>query len=165
MAGCALSFIGWPTIDGSCGSDIILTDPVGIVAQSEHTDGSWTFIKYMIQNTEESDQNGLPVYRPLLETMCEAAKEDSALPVKFRDTDQETCLSCLMQQKILQCMTSKFSLLSWTRAAHSKWRQRCNGNGKSHSVPREFIFSGAAITHTYNQFDTPTDSIKAGCIY
>ena len=90
MAGCALSFIGWPTIDGSCGSDIILTDPVGIVAQSEHTDGSWTFIKYMIQNTEESDQNGLPVYRPLLETMCEAAKEDSALPVKFRDTDQET---------------------------------------------------------------------------
>lgn len=95
MAGCALSFIGWPTIDGSCGSDIILTDPVGIVAQSEHTDGSWTFIKYMIQNTEESDQNGLPVYRPLLETMCEAAKEDSALPVKFRDTDQETLFKLL----------------------------------------------------------------------
>ena len=49
----------------------------------------------MIQNTEESDQNGLPVYRPLLETMCEAAKEDSALPVKFQDTDQETLFKLL----------------------------------------------------------------------
>lgn len=48
MAGCKLSFIGWPTVDGSCGSDVYLIEPVGIVSQAENVDGCWEFVKYIL---------------------------------------------------------------------------------------------------------------------
>lgn len=48
------AYIGWPTPDGSCGSDIELVMPIGICSASAHVSECWDFIKYVLEN---------PVYR------------------------------------------------------------------------------------------------------
>lgn len=47
---CKLSYVGWPTADGSCGTDIDVSCPVGILAQSNNIDGCWEFLKYMVMS-------------------------------------------------------------------------------------------------------------------
>lgn len=89
MAGNQLSFIGWPTADGSCGSDIYLYEPIGIVSQSLNTDGCWEFIKFLLTDVDESSDNGLPVYKPLLDAKIEDAKTDEDNSVQISDTDAE----------------------------------------------------------------------------
>lgn len=89
MAGCDLSFIGWPTADGSCGSDIYLNDPVGVMAQSDNRDGCWEFIKYILTNADLDSDDGLPIYIPALQAKIERAKKDKDVPVKMTDADGE----------------------------------------------------------------------------
>lgn len=92
MAGCELSFIGWPTADGRCGSDIYLNDPVGIMAHGDNRDGCWEFVKYMLTNVNPNSDDGLPVYLPSLKNKVELAKKDDDLPVKLTDADGEAFL-------------------------------------------------------------------------
>ena len=40
-----LAYIGWPTVDGSGGTDVGLQYPIGISAITEYTDGCWEFVK------------------------------------------------------------------------------------------------------------------------
>lgn len=88
MAGCKLSFIGWPTVDGSCGSDVYLIEPVGIVSQAENVDGCWEFVKYILLNPDKNIDS-LPVYMPLLQDKVEKAKISEDNPVQLSDADAE----------------------------------------------------------------------------
>lgn len=88
MAGCKLSFIGWPTVDGSCGSDVYLIEPVGIVSQAENVDGCWEFVKYILLNPDKNIDS-LPVYMPLLQDKVEKAKISKDNPVQISDSDAE----------------------------------------------------------------------------
>lgn len=94
MAGKQLSFIGWPTIDGSSGSDIHLIEPIGIVDQGENAAGCWEFVKFMIQNVKIED-NGLPVYMPLLRNEIDAAIQSKEIPLKMTITDGNRLLSLI----------------------------------------------------------------------
>lgn len=78
-AGARLSCVGFPTVDGSWGSRINLAYPVGIFSNSEHIDGCWEFIRFMIVNTGPDKINegldySMPVYLPSLRQMAEAEK-------------------------------------------------------------------------------------------
>lgn len=105
-AGAKLSCIGYPTVDGSCGSMIYMSNPVGIFSNSEHIDGCWEFIKFMIMNTgadkiDEGLHYAMPVYLPSLQAMAEAEKthipvettgydflnEDRESPIQMTDED------------------------------------------------------------------------------
>ena len=86
-AGCPISFIGWPTADGSCGTDVHLKSPVGIVKYSKNAEGCREFIKYFLKNTEQ-DEGVLPVYKPALEKSFENAMSDENCPVKLTNEDK-----------------------------------------------------------------------------
>lgn len=68
-----LSFIGWPTPDGSCGTDLYPIDPVGIVADSPHQDGCWEFLKYRMLNSHTDAS--MPLYMPELKKQLEDAQK------------------------------------------------------------------------------------------
>ena len=46
--GQALSFVGMPTPDGSNGSVVDLSQPVGVLAGGEHPDGCAAFLKFLL---------------------------------------------------------------------------------------------------------------------
>lgn len=96
MAGCRLSFIGWPTVDGSCGSDLRLVDPIGIISGGENADGCWRFIQYMLVNTS-ADADHIPTYTKTLREKIELAKKDEAAPVKMSDSDADRFFKLLSE--------------------------------------------------------------------
>lgn len=97
MAGCELSFIGWPTADGTNGSFIYLYRPIGIVSIGQAPDECWKFIKFTLTDTAETYENEgqLPIYRPLFEAACERAKSKNTLSVVFTDADEERLMDFL----------------------------------------------------------------------
>lgn len=96
MAGCKLSFIGWPTVDGSCGSDLHLIDPIGIVNSGEHALGCWEFVKFMLLHPDmEADH--LPVYMPLLREKLASTQESGETPVQLSDDNADRFLSLLSE--------------------------------------------------------------------
>ena len=70
-AGKPLTFIGWPTVDGNCGSDIEIHNAVGIVSNSRHKDVCWEFVKYMLvnANADPATAMNMPLYKPALDRM------------------------------------------------------------------------------------------------
>lgn len=64
-----LTYIGFPTLDGSCGSTVILDGAVGICARTEHPEGCWAFIKFMLSQPVMIP--GIPIYLPELEKAVE----------------------------------------------------------------------------------------------
>ena len=65
-----LSYIGFPTPDGSCGTDLDFSDAIGIMCSSAHGQDCWRFLKYSLTHCRYS----LPVYRPLLEARIAEAQ-------------------------------------------------------------------------------------------
>ncbi len=89
-SGGVFSTIGWPTPDGSCGSSAVLNDPVLILDQSPNATGCWEFIRFSLLNASTAPGgHGLPVYRPALNSLLEAA-QDPALetPMSTGQADQ-----------------------------------------------------------------------------
>lgn len=81
-----IAYIGWPTPDGSCGSDFELMGPVGICTNSEHKDACWEFIKYYVKNPELSLQmRYLPLYRPKLAATISLYRTDGFKGVKMEN--------------------------------------------------------------------------------
>ena len=73
-----LSYIGWPSPDGSCGSVFDLQSSFAIFSTSTQQDGCWAFMKYCLRRVPDY---GLPVYRPALEKQLAAAQTElSVLP-------------------------------------------------------------------------------------
>lgn len=93
-AGCPLSFIGWPTADGSCGTDAYLTRAVGICSQSQYREGCWAFIKFMLTQVN-TDEQGLYVYRPAMEESIRKAMADENCPVKMNSDDVEKLMALI----------------------------------------------------------------------
>lgn len=88
LAGKKLSYIGWPTVDSECGSDILLQNPVGIFSCSENKDGAWDFIKYLVSNDElRNTKNGFPVYSPWLENDIFTALNEDDEKVAVSEND------------------------------------------------------------------------------
>ena len=98
-AGCPLSFIGWPTPDGSCGSDASLNTQLAICSLSQHQEGCWEFIKYMLMNanTDRGIMPGYPLlmYRPALEESIAKAMADEEAKVKMTRADADKLLDFL----------------------------------------------------------------------
>lgn len=82
-AGTKLSFIGWPTVDGSNGSNIFLTSPIGVCSYTENPDGCWEFIKYMLIDHDDG-YDSLAVYKPALLDSIEYLKKEE-IPQIFGD--------------------------------------------------------------------------------
>jgi len=116
IAGSRLSFIGRPTVDGSCGSNFILHDPVGIVSQSPNGNGCWEFIKFMLTDVDTSADNGasargMPVYLPMLKLKSESAKtadsfsyiypREVADVFEFSDEDEERFFALLAEVRTI----------------------------------------------------------------
>lgn len=93
-AGCPMSFIGWPTADGSCGTDAYLSRAVGICSQSEYQEGCWAFIKFMLTQVN-TDEQGLNVYRPAMEESIRKAMADENCPVKMNGEDVEKLMALI----------------------------------------------------------------------
>lgn len=72
-AGEKLSYIGWPTVDGSCGTDIRFQHPVGIISKSKHIEECWAFVKFLLQ--EHTINYGIPIYMPRLLAEIESAQD------------------------------------------------------------------------------------------
>jgi ABC-type glycerol-3-phosphate transport system substrate-binding protein len=83
---CKLSYVGWPTVDGSCGSDISVTCPVGIISNGNNSNGSWEFVKYMIMNG--GGKYSFSTYMPKLRAEYEEAKLDEDAEFKLTDEDE-----------------------------------------------------------------------------
>ena len=91
LAGCELSYIGWPTPDGSCGSDAMLKDSIGIISTGQSTERCWKFIKYMVMNAPNGlDLPRMPVYKPLLDAAIKEAHTSDSLQVKVTDADADS---------------------------------------------------------------------------
>ena len=81
-----ITYIGWPTPDGSCGSDFNLLNSVGISTNSEHKDACWEFIKYYVKNPELSLQmRYLPLYKPKLAATVSLYRTDEFKGVKIEN--------------------------------------------------------------------------------
>lgn len=53
-----LTFIGYPTTDGGCGTGLTAYQAYAIAGKSAHKDGAWEFIEGMLIPQEESETNG-----------------------------------------------------------------------------------------------------------
>ena len=97
MAGEKLSFIGWPSVDGSCGSDIYPYKTFAAFSASEHKDGCWEFLKFMMLDYLIDNDNGfMPMYRPMLDLQIDEAKAEAPRGgAKMDDEDVERFLDLL----------------------------------------------------------------------
>lgn len=68
--GQSVSVIGWPTPDGSCGSDFELHYPIGVMKNGTYPELCWQFLKYCLLHPER----GIPNDRPLMEKEIEDAR-------------------------------------------------------------------------------------------
>lgn len=75
----SLTPIGWPTVDGRCGTMVYYQNPIGIMKKSSHLDGAWAFIKYLLMTPDGSNMR-LPTWRPLLEDALLRAQHSETFP-------------------------------------------------------------------------------------
>jgi ABC-type glycerol-3-phosphate transport system substrate-binding protein len=63
-----VTFIGYPTPDGSPGSSIEPSGIYTIPSRSVHQEGAWEFIKYALQTKDRNGSRSIPVLKSRLET-------------------------------------------------------------------------------------------------
>ena len=63
--------IGWPTVDGSCGEDYGVGQPIGVLNSTAHPELCWEFLRYCLLHPD----SGIPVYRPLIDKQLQEARE------------------------------------------------------------------------------------------
>lgn len=70
--------VGYPTQDGTPCNQIGIYGEYGINVKSEHKDGAWAFIEYLVscQTGEESYQNGIPTLNSAMEAMLQESMEE-----------------------------------------------------------------------------------------
>ena len=74
-----LSIIGWPNLDGSCGSTIRPNHLFAINANSENKDGAWEFLKFLMTDPQVQNmvatERGFPVSQKALERSASMGAE------------------------------------------------------------------------------------------
>lgn len=79
-----LTFIGYPTTDGSCGTGLTAYQAYAITSKSAHKDGAWEFVEGMLLPKEEDENSGrgrgrfwnLPNNMAQLQAMAEEAVKE-----------------------------------------------------------------------------------------
>lgn len=98
--GYKMSWVGWPTVDGSCGTDAVPSTTVGIIAQSANKDICWEFIKYMIKSVGDDSYDYFPTYLPTLESILKnTVKNSELLTTQFTEEDAERVMELISQIK------------------------------------------------------------------
>lgn len=88
-----LSYIGWPTPDGSNGNRIGAFGLVGMSSKG-NTDGAWEFLKYMMtEGAEKENRYGISINRAVFEeqvqkVLMEAKEDENAVPCNQEIVDQ-----------------------------------------------------------------------------
>lgn len=101
QANAKLSVIGYPTVDGSCGTDFGLEVPIGICSQSKNTEGGWAYIKYVLTG-DSGTGIGMPVYAPYLQAQInEALQEEAVDGVKLTKEDVDRFETLLSKVKLV----------------------------------------------------------------
>lgn len=71
-----LSFVGWPTPEGSCGTGFVPSSLVGICSMG-NKEGAWEFVKYVLtEGAQQSARYAISTSRSVLEGQIAQAKED-----------------------------------------------------------------------------------------
>ena len=91
-----VSVVGWPTPDGSCGTDLQLGQAIGVLESSVHPAECWAFLKDLLTHSDAS----LPAYRPLYEQWIEKARslDENSEPIPYA----ENLKSPLTEEEIRQ---------------------------------------------------------------
>ena len=97
--GRSVSVIGWPTPDGSCGTDFTLSYPIGVMKNGAHPELCWQFLRYCLLHAERA----IPNYRPLLEQQLEEARHID--PNEERDMWYDGLTSPITEAEISQFHT------------------------------------------------------------
>ena len=73
-----LSYIGWPTVDGSLGANAALYGDIGAFSSTACPEGCWEFIKFAVTREAVStyEYYGSPVYAPLMREQVAKRNED-----------------------------------------------------------------------------------------
>ncbi|MEG1461264.1 MAG: hypothetical protein RSC51_07810 [Oscillospiraceae bacterium] len=72
-----LCYMGFPTVDGSCGTSVSFDCRVGICESSKNKEGAWEFVKFMLKNNRiEGGGFGIP----LLKSSFDAGLEELLRP-------------------------------------------------------------------------------------
>lgn len=84
------TYLGYPTPDGSSGTDAVLSTPIGICSQTEHAEGCWEFAKYLLTHPVIGEGVvGIPTYLPKLEEAVETFNAaGNAWTITEQDVDQ-----------------------------------------------------------------------------
>ncbi len=75
-----ITFIGYPTVDGTNGNRINGQDCYAITTKSKNPDGAWAFIESMLQYEKPDEYgyyNGFPVRKDILEEVFELAMKEN----------------------------------------------------------------------------------------
>lgn len=75
-----VTFIGYPTVDGSGGNRLVGNNCYAITTKSQNPDGAWAFIESMLQYSEVSDweiSNYFPIRKDMLEKTFEIAMKEN----------------------------------------------------------------------------------------
>lgn len=104
--GQALTPIGWPSFDGSCGSRLLITSDMGIVSSGD-TDAAWEFLSFMLSDEKmqtELSLGAIPISRAAVEAQLDDAERDpetmrSLLEVVSRKTSAGSELSQIVLEE------------------------------------------------------------------
>lgn len=89
MAGTEMSWVGWPTVDGSCGTDANFSVLIGMGSQTTAPEGCWEFIRQYFVGADPTEENGFPLYRPALEKYFVLAKEKESTQSEVKITERD----------------------------------------------------------------------------
>lgn len=74
-----VTFIGYPTVDGSVGCMLNAGDAYGISGKSQNKEGAWAFVEHYLKESSSEDfffRNGLPTRQSELDKMIEEATKE-----------------------------------------------------------------------------------------
>ncbi len=87
------AYIGWPTADGSSGSDVVPLTAVGICSNTEQTQGCWEFVSFLLKHPNLSGPHySTPAYRPRLKASLKAQQT-----INSKLNPQESDLEIMIQ--------------------------------------------------------------------
>ena len=86
-----LDYIGWPTVDGSCGSVVNLSGTISAFATTGSPEGCWAFIQYVVTHASDAAFAGFgsPLYRPLLQKAVGEWNADPLIAPEIRVTEED----------------------------------------------------------------------------
>ena len=100
-SGITLAYIGWPTVDGSCGSVAVLYGDLGAFAATACPEGCWAFIKFILQNGADGVYFGSPVYAPLMRTQVAERNVDAGKYTQATPEDVDAYIAAAQACRIL----------------------------------------------------------------